>query len=273
MTKDEIALHHHLNCFGEFDTKVLHLGYLNAAHQSGKKNSIDSAILRYLDGSEKTTLFPPCEKVAEIPFNFETRRSSCIIRNASTGKLLLVCKGAFEEVSTLCPTIRYGKAMVRVDRTVRDKLLKQVTALNNDGYRVILVATKEIDERNWNDEDSIMKADTNMTVEGLLTFLDPPKEDAAPSIRRLQTLGVEVKVLTGDNLGVAMKICRSLNLIQEIDEEKVQAISGPDLAKLEGTEEYNQVVRTCGVFAKLTPTQKGEGKDFPSKFVDDQPFD
>ena len=260
MTKDEIALRHHLDCFGTSDNRVLQLGYINATNQSGKKNSIDAALLRHVEGTEKQTSTPPHEKVAEIPFTFEKRRSSCIVRNASTGKLLLICKGAFEEVLALCPTFRNGAALVTATTANRQMLLKQVTALNNDGYRVILVATKEINERDIGDEESLMEADNDMTVEGLLTFLDPPKEDAAPSIHRLQTLGVEVKVLTGDNLGVAMKVCRSLDLIQEAEEGAIQAINGPDLAKLEGTDEYDEVLKTCRVFAKLTPNQKGKGK-------------
>jgi len=260
LTKDEIALRHHLDCFGASDNRVLQLGFINASNQSGKKNSIDSALVRYLNGAEKPASLPPHEKVAEIPFTFEKRRSSCVVRNASSGKLLLICKGAFEEVSALCPTFRKGAESVIATPENRQELLKQVTVLNNDGFRVILVATKEIDERVIGDEDSLMDADSDMTIEGLLTFLDPPKEDAAPSIHRLQTLGVEVKVLTGDNLGVAMKVCRSLDLIQEADEGAIQAISGPDLAKLEGTDEYDEVLKTCRVFAKLTPNQKGEGK-------------
>ncbi len=262
LTKDEIALRHHLDCFGASDNRVLQLGYINASNQSGKKNSIDSALLRYLDSAEKPASIPPHEKVAEIPFTFEKRRSSCIVRNSSTGKLLLICKGAFEEVSALCPTFRKGADSVAATLENRQELLKQVTTLNNDGYRVILVATREIDARDIDDEDSLMDADSNMIIEGLLTFLDPPKEDAAPSIHRLRTLGVEVKVLTGDNLGVAMKVCRSLELIQEADEGAVQAINGPDLAKLEGTDEYDKVLKTCRVFAKLTPNQKGEGKSY-----------
>ena len=259
LTKDEIALRHHLDCFGTSDNRVLQLGYINAFNQSGKKNSIDSAVLRYVEGAEKQSSIPPHEKVAEIPFTFEKRRSSCIVRNATTGKLLLVCKGAFEELLALCPTFRNGALSVTATQENRQVLSKQVTTLNNDGYRVILVATKEINERDIADEDLLMEADSDMTVEGLLTFLDPPKEDAAPSIHRLQTLGVEVKVLTGDNLGVAMKVCRSLDLIEEAEEGAVQAINGPDLTKLEGTDEYDGVLKTCRVFAKLTPNQKGEG--------------
>jgi Mg2+-importing ATPase len=54
-----------------------------------------------------------------------------------------------------------------------------------------------------------------------------------------------------------MKVCRSLELVTYVDEEKIQAITGADLAKLEG-EEYDKVVKHCKIFAKLTPKQKGD---------------
>jgi len=75
----------------------LELAYTNAANQSGKKKSIDSAVIRFLDMSENATKINRGEKVAEIPFTFEKRRSSFIVKYP-TGKLLLICQGAFEEV-------------------------------------------------------------------------------------------------------------------------------------------------------------------------------
>ena len=196
------------------------------------------------------------KKVAEIPFNFEKRRSSCIIRT-SNGKCLLVCKGAFEEVSSLCTKIRSGPGSSLMDEEARDRVTQCASSYNNDGYRVIVVATTEVQEGDLDDDDLVGSLDSDMIFEGLLTFLDPPKDDAAPSIERLQALGVDVKVLTGDNLGVALKVCRTLELVKEVDEGDVQSITGPELAKLQ-PEDFNQVVKTCKIFAKLTPSQKGD---------------
>lgn len=99
--------------------------------------------------------------------------------------------------------------------------------------------------------------DRDLIVEGLLTFLDPPKDDAKSSIEQLRRLGVDTRVLTGDNLDVAMHVCRSLEIVQELDEENTQAITGHDLAQLDG-EEFRRLVKHCKVFAKLTPNQKGQ---------------
>jgi len=256
LTKDEVALCHHVDSSGSQQHKVHQLAYINAMNQSGKKNSIDAAIIRHGNTNEKH-IESMGRKVAEIPFNFEVRRSSCII-STPTNKLLLICKGAFEEVSSLCTSINHGGTVVDFDLVHRQKLSKMVANYNDDGYRVLVVATRAVSEAELEDPNLVGDLDTNMVLEGLLTFLDPPKDDAADSIQRLQAHGVEVKILTGDNLGVALKVCRALHLAREVDEGEVQAIAGPDLALLEGTDEFHRVVKSCKVFAKLTPSQKGQ---------------
>lgn len=232
--------------------KIFQLAYVNAINQSGKKNSIDSAILK---AEEKEISLGT--RIAEIPFSFETRRSSCIIRTP-IGKLMLICKGAFEEVSSHCTHLRFGNEVVSLDAEHRRELGRRVAAYNADGFRVIAVATREILDYEVEFDDTHEGLDVNMTVEGLLTFLDPPKADAKASIQRLQELGVDVRVLTGDNLGVALNVCRSLNLVREASEDEVLAITGPDLANLEGTDDFDRVIKTCKIFAKLTPNQKGQ---------------
>jgi P-type Mg2+ transporter len=241
---------------GQDDMNVLRLAYTNALSQGGKKNSIDAAIIKYVDDSAEATGDSLGEKVAEIPFNFERRRSSCIIRTP-TGTLILVCKGAFEEVSSLCTRVRHGRKSSYIEVEARQQLAQRAAVFNIDGYRVIAVAIKELQESDLEENDLLEDLDSNMTLEGLLTFLDPPKADAARSIERLRNLGVDVRVLTGDNLGVALKVSRALNLVQEVDEANVQAVTGPDLARLD-RDEFNAVVKTCKIFAKLTSSQKGQ---------------
>jgi len=194
---------HHVDSSGNPDERTLELAYINAAYQSGKKNSIDSAILSFVDKSENATKIDLGAKVAEIPFTFEKRRSSCVVKYP-TGKLLLICKGAFEEVLVLCNHIRHGKDVLQLDSSLQRSLAKRVAGFNDEGYRVILVATKNVEARDCRDVDDLKSNDSGMTVEGLLTFLDPPKEDAAQSIKQLQDLGVDVKVITGDNIGVLL---------------------------------------------------------------------
>jgi len=252
LTKDEITLHHYLDCQGSEDSKVFNLAHANAAAQSGTKNSIDTAILKHPASEQVLDIG---EKIGEIAFTFEARRSSAIFLT-KPGKYLLICKGAYEEVLALCSNIRLGGETFALSQHHVQDLSKRVGKFNSGGYRAVLVATKEIPDIG-NDDTNLDGFDSGMVVEGLLTFLDPPKDDAKSSIARLQELGIDVRVLTGDNIGVAMKICRDLEIIKECDEEHIQAISGPDLSKLEDSE-FHGVIKRCKVFAKLTPSQKGQ---------------
>jgi Mg2+-importing ATPase len=258
LTRDEIALCHHTNTVGVEKEMIFRLAYTNAFHQSGKKNSIDAAILKH--NGVTITEEDMClgTKVGEIPFNFETRRSSCIIKTPAKN-LFLICKGAFEEVISLSTHIRVGTAAVAFDAEQRKRLTGQVQKFNADGYRVVVVATRQLHDYELDDDDKLEGLVTNLTIEGLLTFLDPPKEDAKDSIHRLQELGVDVRILTGDNLVVTMKVCHTLGIVQTVDDDDIQAITGPDLARLEGDQaEFQRVVKRCKVFAKLTPNQKGQ---------------
>ncbi|KAF4626158.1 hypothetical protein G7Y89_g11998 [Cudoniella acicularis] len=251
LTKDEISLHHYLDPLGDESTEVYRLAYTNTKAQGGKKNGIDSAILKHSAGQNLDELE---DIIGEVPFNFETRRSSCITRDR-TGRTMSIVKGAYEDVIARCSSIRLG-AVLTLDEEKRQNLTRKVQDLNPEGYRVILVTTRDISEIECN-IDNFEGLNISMTVQGLLTFLDPPKDNAKASIARLQELGVEVRCLTGDNVGAALKVCRDLNIVKKIDGESIQAITGPDLALLEGADEFHSVVKHCKIFTKLTPSQKG----------------
>ncbi|KAI1971192.1 hypothetical protein LOZ53_004490 [Ophidiomyces ophidiicola] len=256
LTKDEITLSDYLDCAGDKNKGVFQLAFINASSQDLQANNIDTAITKFQ--AEAKVEIASYETISRIPFTFERRRSSCIVRGP-TKKLKLICKGAFEEVSELCTSVRDGSEVVSLDPERRKKLTAQSNSLSSEGYRVILVASREIRELEIGDPDMIEEnLECHLVLEGLLTLLDPPKEDAAESIEQLQRLGVDVRILTGDNLPIALKLCQSLNLVSSVDEENTQAMTGADLARLEGTEQFHSAIRTCKVFAKLTPAQKGQ---------------
>lgn len=158
----------------------------------------------------------------------------------------------------LCSHIRVGAIASTLSERSRFDLTRTVEAYNDQAYRVVLVTSRDIQESEIVDgSHSFTGLDDNMTIEGFLTFLDPLKEDAHDSVLRLQKLGIDVRILTGDNLGVAMSVARSLDLAQDLDEEIPLAISGPALAEIEDQEEWTNTVKHCKIFAKLTPAQKG----------------
>jgi hypothetical protein len=133
-------------------------------------------------------------KIAEIPFTFEARKASCVTRTHS-GRMILTCKGAFEEVLSVCSSIRLAVDVFQINEKRLD-LMRGVRRFNADGYRVILVATRDI-SKSYRDGGAFnfQGFDTDLTVEGLLTFLDPLKDDAKSSVARLKSLELILEFL------------------------------------------------------------------------------
>ena len=248
LTKDEISLCHYEDPEGDECDYLLQLAYLH--------NSYVNHIPRS-DGDLGPVGPVLGEKVSEISFNFEKRRSSAIVRNGPE-KGMLICKGAFEEVFGLCSRCFIGGEMKALDGAQRQKILQRAHAKNDNGYRVLALATRMLSLMDHDEEEEALRRDleSDMTFEGFLTFLDPLKEDAADAIAALQKLGIEVKVLTGDNLRIVSRVGHSLNIVSDL-EDGLHAITGPELARLNGAD-FDEMVQSCTIFAKLTPAQKGE---------------
>jgi Mg2+-importing ATPase len=257
LTQDDITLEAAEDGHGNMCVEVLKLAYTNVHHQSGIKNDIDAAILcqRIVSPDQHFSL-DDSHCISEIPFDFEKRRSSVIV-NTKSEQTTLICKGAFEEVINRCTKTRHGALFVE-DGVCWVNLRKHVAAYNDDGYRVLAVATRILLRGDLNpntDED----LDTDMVFEGLLKFLDPPRDDAKATIKKLQGLGVEVKILTGDNLCSARGFYRRLNISSDDIEGQggLRAVTGPWLSGM-NKEEFDNAVKEASVLAKLTPAQKAD---------------
>lgn len=257
LTRDEVRLDAHVDCAGLSNSDVFQLAYINAAGQSGQGNAMDAAIVRHREVAG--VVIPFHEMMAVVPFTFERRRSSCVVRGY-THQQMLICKGAFDEVLGLCARVRRGPKEAALDGTMKRALVVQAERLAGSGFRVLLVATKTVPEFRADDhsDELLGTLESSMTLEGMLTFLDPVKDDAADSVARLRQAGVETKVLTGDNLAVALHVCQAIRLGDGGDvSDDVEAVTGPELARLEG-DAFDDAVRRCRVLAKLTPSQKGQ---------------
>ncbi len=255
LTMDKIVLERHLNIEGDDDDEVLKWAYLNSYHQTGLKNLLDIAVLEHVELNDYLKVDERFQKVDEIPFDFQRRRMSVILKQEN-GKHLLICKGAVEEMLNLCTQAFdpgedkqlhiESDASIPLDEDVRKKILEISKRLNKEGLRVLLVAIKEFDERalNYSVED-----EKEMTLTGFIGFLDPAKPSAKASIEALQKLGVTVKVLTGDNEIVTKKICRDVGIpINKI-------LMGGEIEKM-SDDELKLHIYEASIIAKLSPLQK-----------------
>lgn len=247
ITADEVVLERHLNILGEEDPRVLRHAYLNSYFQTGLRNLIDNAIIKTSNDELPTNLLSiEYEKIDEVPFDFERRRMSVVVRNTKTDKTQMITKGAVEEVLNACSFVDLDSEIKPLTPAQRKNVMDRVYQLNQEGMRVVGVAQKSdprgVGEFGVDDE-------RDMVLIGYLAFLDPPKESAREAIAKLNQRGVQVKVLTGDNEGVAAAVCKKVGI--HVDE----LLLGSDVENL-NDEQLKERVEKTQLFAKLSPMQK-----------------
>ncbi|WP_442512989.1 magnesium-translocating P-type ATPase [Pseudomonas promysalinigenes] len=247
LTQDRIILEHHVDISGSRCEQVLQLAWLNSYHQSGMKNLMDRAVVSYVENHPKFSAPDTWSKVDELPFDFVRRRLSVVLADDS-GHHLLVCKGAVEEMLDTATRVRQDGVTVTLDAERRAALLELAQQYNRDGFRVLLVGTRDLPPGQTLQQYSASD-ERELIIVGLLTFLDPPKESAGPAVAALRENGVTVKVLTGDNPIITTKICREVGL------EAGEPLLGQDIERMNDTLLAREVEQRT-VFAKLTPLQK-----------------
>lgn len=246
LTQDKIILEHHVDINGANRDSILQLAWLNSHHQSGVKNLMDKAIVRFAKKYPEFKKPKEWQKVDELPFDFVRRRLSVIVEKQ--GERLLVCKGAVEEMLAVATTVRENGQLLPINEERRQQLLKIADEYNNDGFRVLIVGTRVLATDDQRTQYNIVD-ELDLVIEGFLTFLDPPKDTAEAALTALRDNGIGVKVLTGDNPVITLKICREVGL------EAGQPLLGKEIDQL-ADEALRNKVEEHTVFAKLTPMQK-----------------
>ena len=247
LTQDKIILEHHLDINGNRNERILQLAWLNSFHQSGQKNLMDIAVVAHANQPSAPAKLTQYVKVDELPFDFVRRRLSVVVEGVD-GNQLMVSKGAVEEMLMVSTHIQDGDTVHELTARERDMLIARAQEYNEEGYRVLVIGTREIARAEAKSRYRTVD-ETNLVVRGFLTFLDPPKDSAAPAIHALHEHGVAVKVLTGDNPIVTTKVCRDVGLAPGVP------LLGRDIEAMNDVE-LAQVVEHTTVFAKLTPLQK-----------------
>ncbi|WP_223881589.1 magnesium-translocating P-type ATPase [Affinibrenneria salicis] len=247
LTQDRIILEHHLDIHGRNDESVLQLAWLNSAYQSGMKNLMDKAIMRFGRNKPAIAALKRYRKIDELPFDFIRRRLSIVLADEDN-RQRLICKGAVEEMLAIATHICENGRPAPLDPARRTALHTLAQRYNQQGFRVLMIGARERQPAEIA-RPLRVSDERNLVIHGLLTFLDPPKESAAAAIRALHENGVTVKVLTGDNPVITSKICRDVGL------EPGEPLCGAQLDTL-SDERLAGLVEQRTVFCRLTPLQK-----------------
>jgi Mg2+-importing ATPase len=239
LTMDKIVLEKYCDVVRKEDHDVLRFAYINSFYQTGLKNLLDRAILKH-----EKMLVKQFKKIDEIPFDFSRRIMSVVVEMDATHRL--IAKGAPEEIFKRCSKYELEGEILDMEELILSDLKEEYDNLSADGFRVLAIAYKDIEAK----KDVYSKDDEkDLILKGYVAFFDPPKPSARRAIIALKKLGVEVKVLTGDNELVTKKICSEVGL------DVKGLVTGDRVEKL-SDKELQELVKETTVFARLAPLQK-----------------
>jgi P-type Mg2+ transporter len=226
LTEGQIAFAAALDTAGNVERDVLELG-LVASDETG--NSLDRALWQVPEHARAAA--SRWQRHGTVPFDHERQVGSAVVTDPEA-KTWLVTKGAPEAVFARCRSLPANAAGT----------LEQLFAA---GTRVIALAARAANPCST----PTAQDEHDLELRGFLCFSDPPKLDAAESLKRLAALGIEVKLVTGDNGKVAEKVCADLGV------PVLGTLTGAEIAGLNDAELQAALPRTS-IFARVTPDQK-----------------
>jgi P-type Mg2+ transporter len=226
---------------GAVSSRLLALASLNSRFQTGIRSPLDAAMLQAAPAQALA-----CEKIDEIPFDFERRRLSVVVTTPENlRQRLLITNGAPESVLAVCDAAETDGRVTALDATAREASAAVYQQLSADGRRVLAVAYRWLEVRDSYSRDD----ESHLVLAGFVSFADPILDDVTEVLEELRRDGVGVKILTGDNPIVARHVCRSIGLGEE------QVVTGDDLEGLDDGA-IGHVAERGAIFARVSPAQK-----------------
>lgn len=177
------------------------------------------------------------KRLQEFPFDPARRRNSVIVEDASKEKMIIV-RGAPEEIMSLCSTIAPAR---------KKEVLAWLKAEGTKGHRTLAIAVKKIADEKGKIDDLEKKLD----FVGVISFSDTIKASTFESIKRAKDLGVDVVMITGDNMEVAYNVGFEVGLVTDPS----QAMMTRDFLALT-LEKQKEIIKNIKVFARTDPEQK-----------------
>lgn len=235
-------------------TKIEHLAKLGKLNNEAEFSKVQDGY-KYFGDSIDIAFRVMAEKINadtqefnilhRIPYESENKYSAVFYEKDK--KAHVTVKGSVEKLLELCSHMQVGDKQSKIDI---QKILKQNESLAKRGYRIIAVADGEIDKKeNYNENDL-----NNLTLLGLVGFIDPVRKESKSAIADCHRAGIKVIMITGDHPLTAYSIAQDINIAKSFD----SVASGKEVedAYSKGEEYFDKFVSGKTVFSRVTPTDK-----------------
>lgn len=179
----------------------------------------------------------------EVPFDSDRKLMSTkhLIHTVPT----IFVKGAIDVLLDRCDNIRIGDEVRPITDEDRKKILAQNEHFSENGLRVLTLAYKE------KDEDLTPETEHGFTFIGLVSEMDPPREESIEAVARAKKAGIRTVMITGDHKVTAVAIAKKIGIFSDGD----IAVTGLELDKM-SDEELEQKIEKIAVYARVSPENK-----------------
>lgn len=179
----------------------------------------------------------------EVPFDSDRKLMSTkhLIHTVPT----IFVKGAIDILLDRCDNIRIGDEVRPMTDEDRKKILAQNEHFSENGLRVLTFAYKE------KDEDLSPETEHGFTFIGLVSEMDPPREESIEAVARAKKAGIRTVMITGDHKVTAVAIAKKIGIFSDGD----IAVTGLELDKM-SDEELEQKIEKIAVYARVSPENK-----------------
>lgn len=212
---------------------------------SGVGNPTEIALLLWLNskGKDYMKLREEAKVVNQLTFSTERKYMATLVDSPIQKKRILYIKGAPEIVMSKC----------NLEKAQIDKYNEQLLAYQNKAMRTLGIAYKVVPE-NASDDCAELVGEGGMTFLGIFAISDPIRPDVPNAVKKCQSAGIGIKIVTGDTPGTATEIARQIGLWTPEDTER-NRITGVEFAALSDEEALDRVL-DLKVMSRARPMDK-----------------
>lgn len=236
LTEGDVALTAFQDVHGEKNDAILEAAIIHSSFDLAVANPLNKATLAY---PHRVNLHE-YKKIDDVQFDFERKRSSVIVEKGT--KNLLVSRGAALNIIEKSSHIYPAQTLTH---NTKKALIQKYQKFSKEGLRVLAIAQKHIEKK----KVYTTKDEEDLTFLGFLLYKDPIKQTVPHAVAQFQKLGIEIKILTGDNEFITEKVCQDAGIPVK------GMLTGEEIEKLTLVEISDKVASTT-VFARLSPEQK-----------------
>ncbi len=198
------------------------------------------------------------ESITEYPFDSTLKRMTKLYKKDHV--YVAFTKGASEVLTSLCTKIIYTDKEIEFNQEIKEKVMEIVNIYANQGYRILSLCYKEMNEIPPEGDEGRKESESNLTFIGFVTILDPPREGVKESVEQCHAAGVDVVMITGDSPATAKAIASQISIVTSESDTHLQ---GKEVKNVKNFEEFNKIK----VFARVSPEHK---QDIVQKYQDQE---